>query len=494
MSEHYPVLIVAVPLLAAALCMLVRNAVAARFIAGLASLACFYMVAQMLGRVFAEGTQSYHLGAWPPPLGIEYRYDRLNTFVALIVSMIATIVVPFGQSPSGSLIPRGKQNLVYSAYLLCTAGMLGMCVTGDLFNVYVFLEISSLSAYTLVALGPERRALMAAYSYLIMGTIGGMFFLIGIGLLYQMTGTLNMADLALRLGEVTGGRTISVAFSILLVGLSIKLAVFPLHQWLPNAYTFSPPKISAFLAATATKVAYYVILRVVFTIFGREFSFDHMQLHYLLLPLSLMAMFGASIAAVYQSNIKRLLAYSSIAQIGYMTLGLSFNSVSGLTGGIVHLFNHAMMKGGLFLVVACIALRIGSSKIEDMRGLGRRMPFTMAAFVVGGLSLVGVPGTVGFVSKWYLIQAALEKEWYFVAVLALMSSLIAMLYVWRVIEVAYFGKPGVDAPARDVSPAPLSMLVPVWLLIGASIYFGLFTEHTVTVAQAAAEQLLGVTP
>ncbi|MFP6639739.1 MAG: proton-conducting transporter membrane subunit, partial [Myxococcota bacterium] len=278
-----------------------------------------------------------------------------------------------------------------------------------------------------------------------------------------------------------------MAFAFLVVGTSIKLAVFPLHQWLPNAYTYAPSIVSAFLAATATKVAYYVLLRFIFTLFGVTFVFEVVGLSYLLLPLSLIAMFVGSAAAIYQTNIKRLLAYSSIAQIGYMTLGLSLANQEGLTGGLVHLFNHALMKGGLFLVVACIVFRTGSAQIEDMRGLGRRMPLTMAAFLIGGLSLIGVPGTVGFVSKWYLVLGALDRGWPIVAFLILASSLLAAVYVWRVVEVMYFQE-GELAPRKEAS---LSRLVPTWALIGATIFFGLNTDFPLGVAGRAAGLLLG---
>jgi len=199
-------------------------------------------------------------------------------------------------------------------------------------------------------------------------------------------------------------------------------------------------------------------------------------------------MFVGSVVAIYQTNIKRLLAYSSIAQIGYMTLGLSFFSINGLTGGLVHLFNHALMKGGLFLVVASVMHSIASNEIDDMRGLGRKMPFTMAAFVLGGLSLIGVPGTVGFISKWYLVVAALEKGWYPIAVLILISSFLAVIYIWRVIEVLFFRESDI---VKSVTEAPISMLIPTWMLIGGTLYFGLQTEWTAGVASSVANSLLG---
>jgi multicomponent Na+:H+ antiporter subunit D len=226
-------------------------------------------------------------------------------------------------------------------------------------------------------------------------------------------------------------------------------------------------------------------------VFGAAFVFGALKMHYLLIPASLAAMFGASVAAIYQTNIKRLLAYSSVAQIGYMTLGLSLHSVTGLTAGLVHLFNHALMKGGLFLVVACITYRINSAKIADMRGLGRKMPISMALFVVGGLALIGVPSTVGFVSKWYLVLAALESGQWYIAALVLLSSLLAVVYVWRVVEVIYFQK---RKDSDEIKEVPLNMLVPTMILIGATLYFGMDTELTVGVAEAAARQLLGVTP
>jgi multicomponent Na+:H+ antiporter subunit D len=193
--------------------------------------------------------------------------------------------------------------------------------------------------------------------------------------------------------------------------------------------------------------------------------------------------------AIFQDDIKRMLAYSSVAQIGYMVLGMSLVSVTGLTGGIVHLFNHALMKSGLFLVMACVLLRTGSTRLEAFRGLGRRMPVTMAAFVVAGLSLIGVPATVGFVSKWYLVTGAIDRGLWPVAVLILVSSLLALVYIWRVVEVAYFRQRPDDAP--EVSEAPISLLGPIWVLAGATVFFGIFTSLSVGTASAAARMLLG---
>jgi multicomponent Na+:H+ antiporter subunit D len=489
MSEHLPILQIVVPMVSSLICILLRRRLLSWAFAFTVSAITLVMSATLLARVYAGGTIIYELGGWSPPWGIEYRIDILNAFVLLLVSIISTVVLLYAPSSVADEIPASRHHYFYSAYLLCLTGLLGVTITGDAFNLFVFLEISALSSYILISQGKDRRALMASYQYLVMGTLGATFIVIGIGLLYAVTGTLNMADISARLDEVGSNRTVLVAFAFLTVGMSLKLAMFPLYLWLPNAYCYAPSIVTAFLASTATKVSIYVFLRFVFTIFGRDFAFDTMHLDAILMPLALIGIFVGSLVAIFQTNIKRMLAYSSVAQIGYMMLGISFLSVTGLTGGIVHLFNHGVMKGALFLAVGCVVLRTGSANLDDFRGLGKRMPITMAAFVLAGVSLIGVPLTVGFVSKWYLVLAALEQGYWPVAVLILLASLLAVAYIWRIVEVAYFQEAPEDAP--EVKEAPFLMQVGMWTLIVGTYYFGISTSMTVSVARKAAEMLMG---
>lgn len=487
--EHLPALIIVAPLVCAPLCVLLRGRDQAFWAALLATWFSFACACWLIGRVSAEGTLSYHLGGWPPPIGIEYRVDMLNAFVLLIVSGIGSVIVPYSRNSLLLEYVRERAYMFYTAYLLCLCGLMGVTITGDAFNLFVFLEISSLSSYVLIALGADRRALTAAYQYLIMGTLGAVFIVVAIGLLYQATGTLNMADIAERLPRDGPDRTVIAAFGFLVIGAALKMALFPLHQWLPNAYAYAPNAVSAFLAATATKVSVYILIRFLFTVFGVDISFEALPTAVPLAVLAVLGMFTASIVACFQTDAKRLLAYSSVAQIGYMVLGISFVTVLGVQAGILHLFNHALMKGALFLVLGAIFYRIGSSRIEDLAGLGRRMPWTMAAFAGGGLSLIGVPLTAGFVSKWYLILAALDRGWWYVAVLIVASSLIAIIYVWRIVEAAYFREAPAGAP--DVAEAPLSLLVPAWVLVTANFWFGIDTTLPVGMARRAAEALMG---
>ena len=491
LTAHLPALQVVVPLASAPLCLLLRNprhAWACALTVSWLALAIAILLAQ---RVYAEGTISYAIGAWATPWGIEYRVDMAGALMILVITTIGAVVTPYARRSVAHEIPKKIAGLFYTCYLLCLAGLLGIVVTGDAFNLFVFLEISSLSSYVLISMGATRRALTAAFQYLVMGTIGATFILIGVGLLYMMTGTLNMMDISQRLPEVADTRTIRVAFAFVTVGVSIKLALFPLHLWLPNAYTFAPSVVSAFFAATATKVGIYVLLRLFFTVFGSQFSFAAMHVGEILMLLAVAAIVIASLVAIFQDNIKRMLAYSSIAQIGYIILGISLATSAGVTAGMLHLFNHALIKCALFLAMGCIFLRLGSVELRDMHGLARQMPWTMAAFVAGGLSLVGLPLTAGFISKWYLVSALLADGYWPLAVLILVSSLLALIYIWRVVEAAYFNVPG--AAMHKVREAPVSMLIPVWLLIGANLYVGVNAGLITNIAQQGADVLLGQT-
>lgn len=488
-SNPWLILLVVVPLMAAPVCVLLRNGTAAWSVATAVIWAVFAISIYLLNTVLETGTMVYRIGGWDAPWGIEYSLDTVGAFVVVIVSAIGAVVMPYARQSVAAEIPKERHYLFYAMILLCLAGMLGITVTGDAFNLFVFLEISSLSTYVLISLGSDRRALTAAYRYLIMGTLGATFYIIGVGLMYQMTGTLNFADLATIMPAVADTRTILAALAFLTVGISLKMALFPLHAWLPNAYTFAPSVVTVFIAATATKVSVYVLLRIIFTVFGEVDVFATFPIQPLLFTMALAAMFLASLSAIWQENLKRMMAYSSVAQIGYMVLGIAIATESGLAGSIVHLFNHALMKGTAFMAIGAVIFATGAVTLKDLEGIGKRMPLTMGAFVVAGLGLIGVPLTVGFVSKWQLVTAALEVEMWPLAALILLSSLLAIVYVWRVFEVAYL-RP-VPASAGPVREVPLSMLVPTWILALAGIYFGAHATFTLDVAHTAARQLMG---
>jgi multicomponent Na+:H+ antiporter subunit D len=486
-----PALVVAVPLTAAPLAALLRTGRVAWAVAAAASVASFIVALSLAVAVRGLGEISYDVGAWPAPYGIELTITSFSALLLLIVTGASNVALLAGRHSLESEVATARQPFFYAAWLLALGGLVGIVVSGDAFNIFVFMEVSSLATYVLVAGGTDRRALTAVFKYLILGTIGATFYLIGVGLIYMMTGTLNLADMEARIGGVADLKPILAAVGFVTIGLVLKAGVFPLHVWLPNTYAWSPHIVTAFVAACSTKVSLYLLLRFDFMVFQGSLAEHQPQFSGLLMPLAVLAILVASGVAMAEGHLKRLLAYSSVAQMGYVVLGASLLSATGLTAGIVHMYNHALAKGAMFLAVACLATRMGSLRLDDLAGIGRRMPWSMAAFLLGGASLVGIPGTAGFISKWYLVSAALEAGTLGIVLVVVIvaSSLMAVAYVWRVVEIAYFRASPAGGDA--IREAPRSMLAITWAAALASVWFGLRPGLPLSLSAESATALLG---
>ena len=454
-DAHLPALQVVVPMLTAAFVVLLSPRGLAWAAATAASLLSFAIALQLTFAVEGGNTIIYAMGSWPAPYGIALEVDSFSALLLLVVTGASTLALAGGRSSLDTEVRSDRQPYYFSAWLPALAGLCGIVVAGDAFNIFVFMEISSLESYILVAGGPDRRALPAVFKYLIMGTIGATFYLIGVGLIYMMTGTLNLHDMELRIAGVADQAPILAAAGFITVGLALKAAVFPLHVWLPNAYAWAPHITTAFLAACATKVSLYVLLRFDFFVFQGNLAGHAVQFAAYLTPLAVLGIVVGSAVAMFEKNVKRLFAFSSVAQIGYILLGASFVSVVGLTAGIVHIFNHALAKGAVFFALAAFAMAAKSLRLEDLGGIARRMPWTFTAFVLAGLSLIGIPGTAGFISKWYLISAAMDlgSLGIVLVVVILVSSLMAVVYVWRVVEArAWTGPVQLQFPRHGGGP------------------------------------------
>ena len=447
------------------------------FPATLAALAVSCAAAVATARTALAGSPAvYHLGGWMPPWGIEFRIDELGALMVLLLSGVTLVVAAYSRRSILQELP-GHETPFYCLYLLLVAGLHGIVATADLFNMYVFLEITSLASYTLVALA-GGAALVAAFRYVILGTVGAAFYLLAVGYLYSITGTLNMSDLAGLLPALHDSNALRVGFAFLVIGLGIKMALFPLHAWLPGAYAEAPSAVSALIAATTTKVAAFALIRMLFLVFEPSFSIEVLPVAELLAWAGAAAMVFGSVLALAQTDLKRLLAYSSVAQIGYIALGAGLANADGLTGGLLHVVNHAVMKGCLFLAAGAIVYRTGTRDIAALGQLGARMPWTAGAFTVAAFAMVGIPPGAGFFSKLYLILGAVEAgRWVFVVAI-LLSSLLALAYFVKVIRRMYFpaeGPGGVAAgagePRRDEAPA--SMVAPTVILAACTVLLGL---------------------
>ena len=497
--EHGAAFIIVLPLLLGAITAILPSRSLAWWTAFIVTVIVTVTSFGLVLNMISEGTTVYTMGGWDPPHGISLVVDTLNAPVLLLISAMAVLTIVYGMPATVAEVEPKKRAPFYAAFLICFAGLLGMVVTGDAFNVFVFLEVSSISTYALVAMGAarDRRALSASYNYLILGSIGATFFVIGLGFLYMETGTLNMADMGRILADLDGGsRVASVAFGFIVVGLGLKLAMFPLHTWLPGAYAYAPSMVTIFLASTATKAALYLLLRFSFTIFDPNFEYVGAVLRYLLVGVGVIGMIFASLQAIFQTDVRRTLAFSSVAQVGYMLLGIGLATAAGLAAGYLHLLNHAIIKGGLFIALGAFWYRFGITRIEDFEGLSKTMPLTMGAFTVSALSLIGVPFTAGFVSKVNLATAAADKGWWWAVAVIVITSVLAIIYMGRILLSAYFGDaPQIDGQAAKRNEAPMMMLVPMWILAIMSIAVGSnilsLGDNFVGAAEAAARLLLG---
>jgi len=423
---------------------------------------CMVSVAIALDSVIRCGPTQYRLGGWPPPWGIEFRVDHLTAFMLALVSLFGWLAAIYAKKSVEQELPE-KISLFWTLYMLLITGLLGIIITGDMFNLFVLLEVASLSGYSLVAIG-RGKAPFASLRYLIIGTIGASFYLIGIGYLYIATGSLNMEDLHLLLPDLYGSRVVQTAFVFIFIGFAIKIALFPLHSWQPDAYTYAPSAVSVIISTAVAKTFVYALIRIIFSVFTLGFIKEILPVFGIICWVAAVAMIIGSIFAINQYNLKRMLAYSSIANVGYIILavGLAPSSSLGLTPAIMHILNHAVIKGCMFMAACGFIYRYNLWDIRQFAGLGRRMPYTSLAMILAALAMIGMPPGAGFVTKWYLIRAALEARGYVFVAVIFASTLLMIAYFWRVIEIMYIrteketalpGGPGINE-------IPTSMLIP----------------------------------
>ena len=372
-------------------------------------------------RVAASGPVSTTVGGWPATVGIELVADGLSVPFVLLVAAVSAVLLAYTR------VGGPRSTPFYSLYLLLAAGLTGVCLAGDVFNLYVFLEVSGLAAYALVARSAGGPAALAALRYLLMGTVGATLYLLGVGYAYLATGTLNMGDLAVQLRAAGYGSPIVVAaFALMVVGLAVKVALVPLHTWLPGAHSEAPVPVSVLLSGVVTSVAAYAVVRLALTVFTpRFFAVAGLADDLLLVGASASVLYGGY-AAVREHRVKRVLAYSTIAQVGLAVLGLGVLGSTAVVGGVFHLVGHGVMKGGLFLVAGCFAAGYGATSVDDYAGLARREPVLGTSFAVLALGMVGFPLTPGLVSKWYIALGAAEAGAWAVAGLVLVSSLLSL--------------------------------------------------------------------
>jgi len=373
----------------------------------------------------------YHLGGWPTPVGIDMRLDQLATLLLLVVTIVGLAVSLYSVDYMRRFTAR---NHFYSLFLLMVTGMNGVILAGDLFNLYVFLEVAAVASYSLVAFGCAHEELEASFKYIVLGSLSSVLILTGVALVYGVTGTLNLAHIAVRIAETGMDAPLLLAFGLFIVGFSFKSALVPFHAWLPDAHPSAPAPVSAMLSGVLIKaIGIYVLARLAFNVFGvtdNELS--------LLRWLGLLSMVVGGLLAVGQDDIKRLFAYSSISQVGFMVLGLGLGTPLGIVGALYHLVNHAMFKSLLFLNAGAVEYASGTRNLNRLGGLNRMLPVTATTSLVGSMSIAGVPPFNGFWSKLIIVLACIESGYYGFAIAAVLVSIVTLAYQLKVQRMAFF--------------------------------------------------------
>ena len=461
----------------------------ARLVAILAMAATLAMAIIGLVHTLDAGPIIHELGGWPPPIGIEYVLDPLAAYMTVVVGIIGLFVVVYPPRPGFAMDLRRRVPL-YPLVLLLLGGLMGVAVTGDLFHLFVFLEIYAIASYALVSLGGPR-ATFASLRYLIFGTLGSGLYLLGVGFLYFMTGSLNMADVAELLVGLEGNETVIAALALIVVGLGVKMALFPMHIWLPEAHSYAPPAVAALLAAVQVKVAAYALIRILFEVFGVEWVSVDVPVMDLLVWFGAAGVLFGSVMAIRQRDFKRLLAYSTIAQLGYLGIGIGLASQLALVAALFQVLSHAVMKSCMFFIAGGIIDRTGLKEIPRMAGLGRRMPITATALTIAGLAMVGIPPTAGFFAKWYLLLASLDEGQGILAAVIAASSLLTLWYVLRIIQVIWSDPDEVDPALQGATEASPGVTGPVAVLAVSLLVIGVLNAALVDdVLRPIAEQVL----
>ncbi len=432
-----------------------------RIAQALAILGAAGSLAAALGALSACGdgsVLSYAYGGWPPPFGIEARVDGFGALLSTLTAGVALAIFVYAGPSLRSELPRDEPAFFATALLLVGA-LQGMTVTADLFNLYVFLEISSLAAYALVAVGGGAASL-ASFRYLIIGTVGASFYLLGVAYLFALTGSLNGADVAAALADVPRSPALVMALSLITIGLGLKMAIFPLHGWLPDAYTYAPSVSSALLGGLMTKVSTLALIRFLYGVFAPSHGEWVASVGSVIGVLGGAGILAGSVMAVAQRDLKRMFAYSSVAHLGFIAVGVGLGNEAGLAGAVFHMLAHGVAKATLFLIAGGVVYRLGTRNIDALAGMHRTMPISTVALVVAGLSMIGIPPSAGFYSKWYLMMGCLDAGRPDLFAIVVAGTLLSAWYFLRLFEVIFF-TPDANSGKTKGAELPAAMLAPI---------------------------------
>ena len=436
--------------------------------------------------VYNQGPLLYELGNWNSPIGIRLNADYLSCLFLILIGFMNLVCLISCKDLVSQTIKSSHVYIFYIAWILCNTGFLGIILTDDIFNMFVFLEIASLSSYYLISQGNTKGSLVASIQYLFVGSIGAVFVLFSIGLLYMITGTLNMQDITKQLMISDSIEIILFAAIFLLVGVGIKSALFPLHGWLVKTYAFSPSIVTTYFAGTSTKIGIYIFFRIFLDILNNIKPLEIFSLTDVLISLSSIGVILITYYAIKQNDIRKMLAYSSVGQLGYIFIAMILYLPDGITASLVHTINHSVIKTGLFLTITLLFVNKNDVLISDLSGLSARQPLTATCLLILSFGLIGVPLTAGFVSKWYLISALVQSKYWIITIVVLITSFMTIFYVWKMVEQMYRDSEN----SQVIDRLSNHQLVGIYVLTFLTIFLGVETTFTVGIAQSIAYDII----
>ena len=491
MLNHLPILIIILPLAVAFLILLFKKYIIALSIISIAfSLVSLLRVAPS---ILNGQTIMYHLGGWPGPLGISLLIDGLSFFFAFTVLLVGMLVILYS-------IPEKQYNhTYYFLFLLLLSSMVGTILTADMFNLYILYDIVTIATYLLIAYYQQGVALRASFNYLLMSAVGLALFLLAVGSLYAMTGTLQIASISEQLPAIFAHepRIVIMSMVLIITGMGIKMAMVPLHGWLPDAHFLAPAPVSAILSGVVVKVAVYCLIRLFYGLFGGGKYLTLFGSHYILMILGPITLIFGAMMALIQIDLKRMLAYSTIVQIGLILIGLSISSNTGFQGALFHVLNHAILKSALFFCAGIIILQTGSSKLPELTGFAQKNPLVSFCFVILSLGIIGIPPTNGFVSKFLICLAAIEAGYFILAAIIIFGSIMTAAYFFRVIQIFYSEPVQLDEKLANTKVTENALfrenpfrIWPIFILTALSLLLGITPSLGISFIKPAIEVLL----
>jgi multicomponent Na+:H+ antiporter subunit D len=459
---------------------LIKKDVIVKFLSLISNLTVFILSIFLLYEVLNKGILLLNLGKNSSLLGIQFYIGPMEAVLSLVFSFVMLMILWFSYSSVENEISKSRISFFYILINLLLASLLGVIYSNDLFNSYVFIEVSTLSACGLIILKDKKENIKATIKYLIMSTIGSGLVLMAIAYVYSITGYLNISSISEVIGAnyQNHSNAVLIILGLFTVGLGIKSAVFPLHSWLPDAHSSAPTPASAALSALVIKVYVFMLIKVLFRMFTYEIVNDFVIMDIILLLGSMGMIFG-SIMAIFQKELKRMVAYSSVAQMGYIVFGIGLGTISGTAIAVYHIIGHAVTKSSLFLISGLFIEKTNSKKIEDLKGIGKEMPITLGLFTIGAFSMVGIPILPGFISKWYLSLTCIEVGRVPLILIILASSLLNVLYYFPIIINGYFGNENLEGKIYKSKKIELRRLMPVFLLVLSMILIGAFSSRLI---------------